>query len=158
MAHLPAPLAIQAPGATAPKQAVSPQASSSPTTAAAANASLAAAAAAAPASPPAVPINTLPPSAISTPLPEMAPLAPLSPVPDSAVLSGGGPVMPANTNQSSATPTSTSPFESAPSTPGGGADTIEACMGFWDAQTHMSKREWHTACQRIQNRFAGLKG
>jgi hypothetical protein len=71
------------------------------------------------------------------------------------VLSGGSPV-PADTVPS-ALPGSSSPSEAAPSSPGGGADTLEACLGFWDAQTHMSKREWRVACQRIQNRFAGLK-
>jgi hypothetical protein len=29
-------------------------------------------------------------------------------------------------------------------------------MGFWDAGTHMSKREWRTACQRVQNRLEDL--
>ena len=31
---------------------------------------------------------------------------------------------------------------------GGGLDTLEACIGFWDAATHMTKTEWKTACQR----------
>jgi hypothetical protein len=31
---------------------------------------------------------------------------------------------------------------------GGGRDTLEACIGFWDAGTHMTKTEWKAACQR----------
>src|SRR5262249_16559601 len=31
---------------------------------------------------------------------------------------------------------------------GGGRDTLEACIGFWDAATHMTKTEWKAACQR----------
>jgi hypothetical protein len=75
-------------------------------------------------------------------------------VPDSSVLSGGGPMLGTTTaTQSSATPTSASPFESAPSAPGGGADTMESCMGFWDRGTHMTKAEWHAACTRTLNRL-----
>jgi hypothetical protein len=51
----------------------------------------------------------------------------------------------------------TSPSESAPSTPGGGAPGLTACMGFWDAGTHMSKREWAAACRRTENRLQNLK-
>ena len=53
--------------------------------------------------------------------------------------------------------TSVSPSQSAPSAPGGGAPGVAACMGFWDAGTHMSKREWAAACQRIENRLQTLK-
>jgi hypothetical protein len=31
---------------------------------------------------------------------------------------------------------------------GGGRDTLEACIGFWDRLTHMTKAEWKAACQR----------
>jgi hypothetical protein len=31
---------------------------------------------------------------------------------------------------------------------GGGLDTLEACIGFWDRLTHMTKAEWKVACQR----------
>jgi hypothetical protein len=60
---------------------------------------------------------------------------------------GGGP----------ARATSASPSESAPSTPGGGAPGVAACMGFWDAGTHMSKREWAAACRRVEDRLAKLR-
>jgi hypothetical protein len=31
---------------------------------------------------------------------------------------------------------------------GGGRDTLEGCIGFWDRATHMTKAEWKVACQR----------
>jgi hypothetical protein len=31
---------------------------------------------------------------------------------------------------------------------GGGRDTLEGCISFWDRETHMTKAEWKTACQR----------
>jgi hypothetical protein len=31
---------------------------------------------------------------------------------------------------------------------GGGRDTLESCIGFWDRATHMTKAEWKVACQR----------
>jgi hypothetical protein len=30
-------------------------------------------------------------------------------------------------------------------------------MGFWDKGTHMTKREWRSACQRTLNRLDNLK-
>jgi hypothetical protein len=30
-------------------------------------------------------------------------------------------------------------------------------MGFWDRETHMSKREWAVACRRTQNRLENLR-
>ena len=33
----------------------------------------------------------------------------------------------------------------------------QACMGFWDAGTHMNKREWAAACRRTENRLQSLK-
>src|SRR5262245_42628931 len=67
--------------------------------------------------------------------------------------SGGG----ASTSTSTVTSTSASPSQSAPSIPGGGADTFEGCMGFWDAGTHMSKREWAASCRRMMNRLQNLQ-
>jgi hypothetical protein len=52
---------------------------------------------------------------------------------------------------------SASASESSPSTPGGGAPGVAACMGFWDAATHMSKREWAVACRRVEDRLAKLQ-
>jgi hypothetical protein len=31
---------------------------------------------------------------------------------------------------------------------GGGRDTLEGCISFWDRETHMTKAEWKVACQR----------
>jgi len=31
---------------------------------------------------------------------------------------------------------------------GGGRDTLEGCISFWDRETHMTKAEWKAACQR----------
>jgi len=31
---------------------------------------------------------------------------------------------------------------------GGGRDTLEGCISFWDRLTHMTKAEWKVACQR----------
>jgi len=30
-------------------------------------------------------------------------------------------------------------------------NTLENCMGFWDAGTHMSRTEWQAACRRTLN-------
>jgi hypothetical protein len=30
-------------------------------------------------------------------------------------------------------------------------NTLDSCMGFWDAETHMSKAEWRAACRRTVN-------
>jgi hypothetical protein len=49
-----------------------------------------------------------------------------------------------------------SPSESAPSSPGGGGRTLAACMGFWDAGTHMSKSE-RAACKRSMAEFPDVK-
>ncbi len=42
----------------------------------------------------------------------------------------------------------------APSAPGGGGKTLQDCMGFWEAATHMSKAEWKAACLRTMDRIA----
>ena len=31
---------------------------------------------------------------------------------------------------------------------GGGRDSLEGCISFWDRETHMTKAEWKVACQR----------
>jgi hypothetical protein len=46
-----------------------------------------------------------------------------------------------------------SPSESRPSSPGGGGKSLEDCMGFWDATTHMSKSEWRVTCLRTMKNF-----
>jgi hypothetical protein len=100
------------------------------------------------------------PSAVGTPAPQVPPAAPLSSPPKSDFLGGSG-----GTNATTSGggtpgpdgPASTSPSSSAPSRPGGGGEGVEACMGFWDAKTHMSKQQWAAACRRIANRLESLK-
>lgn len=47
--------------------------------------------------------------------------------------------------------------ESQPSAPGGGGKGLAACMGFWDAGTHMSKGEWRAACLRTEQEFPSVQ-
>jgi hypothetical protein len=98
-----------------------------------------------------IPTAALPPSAIATPAPQTPAVAPLSPPPAQTIESSGGPARTDLTASSAAS--SASPSESAPSVPGGGGDTLQACMGFWDRGTHMSKVEWRAACTRTLNRL-----
>jgi hypothetical protein len=133
---------------------------------------------------PATTPGALPPSAVGTPAPQVAPVAPLSPPTTSTFLGGGDTtvttpggvtttvttpggltttvpnsvgVTPTFPGGGGSRPTSASPSESAPSTPGGGAPGLQACMGFWDAGTHMTKSEWSAACRRTENRLSDLK-
>lgn len=133
---------------------------------------------------PSSPATALPPSAIGTPAPQVAPVAPLAPPTTETFLGGGGTTVttpggvtttvttPSGLTTpapgvgvtstfvgggSSIPPTSASPSESAPSAPGGGVPGFAACMGFWDAGTHMNKREWAAACRRTENRLQSLK-
>ena len=89
-----------------------------------------------------------PPSAIGTPAPQMPGIAPLSPQQPTAPSSSGG--VP---KQSSLALSPGSASEAAPSAPGGGGKTLGDCMGFWDAGTHMTKREWKAACERMLRRI-----
>jgi len=124
------------------------------------------------------------PSAVGTAAPQVAPVAPLSPPTTSTFLGSGGATVttpggltttptppgglttpapgigatatfPGGGGASRATGVSSSEF--APSAPGGGGPGIQACMGFWDAGTHMTKREWAAACRRIEGRLASLR-
>jgi hypothetical protein len=56
-------------------------------------------------------------------------------------------------NSALAPGSSLSPSESRPSSPGGGGKSLEDCMGFWDAATHMSKSEWRVTCLRTMKNF-----
>src|SRR5215831_9449346 len=55
-----------------------------------------------------------------------------------------GPLPPAPTTVT----TQTSGGSSGVQLQGGGRDTLEGCIGFWDRATHMTKAEWKAACQR----------
>jgi hypothetical protein len=101
-------------------------------------------------------------SAPGTPGPQAPSVAPLSPPPTKDLPGGGGGTAPGG--QKSSTPPDSSQASPGidgsasqrPTKPGGGGDSVEACMGFWDAGTHMSKQEWRTACRRVQNRLQDL--
>jgi hypothetical protein len=34
---------------------------------------------------------------------------------------------------------------------------LAECIELWDAGTHMTKKEWRVACQRVQNRLDSLE-
>jgi hypothetical protein len=55
-----------------------------------------------------------------------------------------GPLPPVPTTNT----TFTSGGSSGISLQGGGLDTLEGCISFWDRGTHMTKTEWKVACQR----------
>ena len=90
-------------------------------------------------SPPATP-PPAPMAVIGAPAPRLPPIAPLSPpdtTPTTTLTTGGS----ARTD----------------SAPGGGGKTLQDCLSFWDAQTHMSKTEWKEACARSLHRLENLK-
>ena len=89
---------------------------------------------------PPAPPPPAPTAVIGAPAPRLPPIAPLSPpdtTPTTTLTTGGS----ARTD----------------STPGGGGKTLQDCVSFWDAQTHMSKTEWKEACGRSVHRLENLK-
>jgi hypothetical protein len=85
-------------------------------------------------------------------------VAPLSPQLQAPVASGGGTARTTTNGNLALSPGgSTSPSETAPSAPGGGGNSVNDCMRFWDAATHMSKQEWRAACQRVQHRLDNIQ-
>ena len=90
-----------------------------------------------------------PPSAIAEPITPLSPVAPLSPQ-LSTQFSSGGSAVPSNLALSPGSSTSSAP------TPGGGGETLQDCMSFWDSETHMTKAEWRAACTRTQHRLEAL--
>jgi hypothetical protein len=98
-------------------------------------------------------IAATPPSAIGDPLPELAPIAPLTPqLPEQFSTSS---IVQPNLALSPGTSPG-SPSETAPSSPGGGGNTLADCMGFWDRGTHMTKAEWKAACIRSIQEFPSV--
>jgi hypothetical protein len=88
-------------------------------------------------------------------MPALEPLPPQSPQLPEQFATGGT----TTSNLAlSPNPSSLSPSESAPSAPGGGGSTLADCMGFWDAETHMSKKEWRAACVRTMAEFPTIYG
>ena len=89
-----------------------------------------------------------PASAIAAPQTPVPAIAPLSQQITPQTLTAGGAA-----RTDSASPSSSSPTEAAPSIAGGGGKSLADCLGFWEPATHMSKSEWRAACQRSQNRL-----
>jgi hypothetical protein len=82
------------------------------------------------------------------------PVTPLSPSLQTPTTSSG---VGTRTTGSSGVGGTGSPSEGVQSAPGGGGNTLQDCMNFWDSGTHMSKAEWRTACQRVQRRIGSPK-
>ena len=91
------------------------------------------------------------PSQIAQPVPQVPAIAPLSPQLETQFATGG------TTNGNLALSPGGSPTDSSPSTPGGGGKTLQACMGFWEPATHMSKTEWRAACERTMEDYPSLR-
>jgi hypothetical protein len=96
--------------------------------------------------PPEIPTPT---PAIGEPLAPLPPIAPLSPLLSTQFSGGGGP----SQSDLALSPGSSNPSTS---TPGGGGDTLQDCINFWDPGTHMTKAEWRAACTRTQHRLDDL--
>jgi hypothetical protein len=92
----------------------------------------------------------VPPSQVGQRAPQAAPVAPLSPQQQTQFATGGTPT--SNLALSPGSPTA-----SAPSTPGGGGKGLEACMGFWEPATHMTKAEWRVACKRTMQDYPNVR-
>jgi hypothetical protein len=91
--------------------------------------------------PSALPPLTTPSATLPATMPDIPPLPAMTPPLVTQLATGGS-------TQSSLALSSGSDSEAAPSRPGGGGKSLQDCMGFWDAATHMSKREWRAACKR----------
>jgi len=94
-------------------------------------------------------------SAAGTPMQRVQPITPLSPSFQTPSTSSGGGTQ--RSTGSSLGGGTGSPSESAQSAPGGGGNTLQDCMNFWDSGTHMSKLEWRAACLRIQRRIGSAR-
>jgi hypothetical protein len=108
-----------------------------------------------PASPAPTTTTTPPAAVIGVPMTRPPAVAPLSPQQVTATPVSGGTVR--NDKLASPTGSSISPSELAQSTAGGGGWGLEACMGYWDRGTHMTKSEWRRACERSARRLDNLK-
>jgi hypothetical protein len=108
-----------------------------------------------PGPPAAVAPSTDAPPTLAAPAPQAPAIAPLPPQLSTQFSSGGSP--PQSNLALSPGAASASPSESAPSAPGGGGKGLAACMGFWDAATHMTKAEWRTACQRTMQEYPSVR-
>jgi len=96
-----------------------------------------------------------PQSATGAPMQRIQPVTPLSPSLQTPSTSSGGSTQ--GSTGSFGVGGTGSPSESAPSAPGGGGNTLQDCMNFWDSGTHMSKAQWRAACLRIQRRIGSAR-
>jgi len=101
--------------------------------------------------PPSGSASPAPSSQIGQHTPQATAVAPLSPQLSTQFATGGTP-----TNSNLALSPG-SPSESAPSTPGGGGKSLQACMNFWEPATHMSKPEWRAACERTMQEYPSVR-
>jgi len=95
---------------------------------------------------PVTPSAHAPQSQLRSPAPQAPAIAPLSPQQQTQFNTGSG--APGGNLALSPGSSPGSPSEQATSAPGGGGKTLEACMGFWEKATHMTKAEWRQACKR----------
>jgi hypothetical protein len=90
---------------------------------------------------------------LAAPAPQVPGIAPLPSQQSTQFSSGGTPA--ARSGGLALSPGS--PSETAPSAPGGGGKSLADCMGFWDRETHMTKAEWRSACQRTLQEYPTVR-
>jgi hypothetical protein len=109
----------------------------------------------APPASPVTPSAPAPQSQLGSPAPQAPAIAPLSPQQQTQFNTGSG--APGANLALSPGSSQGSPSQQAASTPGGGGKTLEACMGFWEKATHMTKAEWRQACKRTIQEYPSLR-
>ena len=107
-----------------------------------------------PPSSPVTPSTPVPPSQLGSPAAQAPAIAPLSPQQQTQFATGSG--RPGNLARSPGS-SQGSPSEQAASAPGGGGKSLEACMGFWEKATHMTKAEWRQACKRTIQEYPSVR-
>jgi hypothetical protein len=97
----------------------------------------------------AVPILLLLTAGTSAGLAHMAP----PPAPE-----GLGAVLPAQTGAPAAAPKKgrAGAKTPAPQSEKASTDTLQSCLGMWEAATHMSRQEWARACRRVDERLRNI--
>lgn len=72
------------------------------------------------------------------------------------VLGAAGAALAQTTPVPPAPPTTQPSAATAPPSPPVADDPLATCLSMWEASTHMSKREWARACQRVDQRLRNL--
>lgn len=103
---------------------------------------------------PVTPSTPVPPSQLGSPAGQAPAIAPLSSQQQTQFATGSG--RPGNLALSPGS-SQGSPSEQAVSAPGGGGKGLEACMGFWEKATHMTKSEWRQACKRTIQEYPSVR-